>query len=156
MSDVSVGDVKLSERCRNASHGVRGGDGPASGIQSRPRLRYKRESLLSTAQRLSGELSDMLERVAPSALSSCGLMNDAVAFSLQAQVLQIKLHQVRRIYKRRHGLRPLVGATTPVRCINTIFTRTCLFSLAGARSVLFRERLLLRHLSQVLQRGGPR
>lgn len=102
--------VKLSECSWEASHGVCVGDGHASGVQSGPHLHNRWKPLLPAAQWISGELPvDVLAPQSrprsywPEQLSS--LWFD---LSFQQQVIQIKLHQIRRIYKRRHGLRPLV------------------------------------------------
>lgn len=49
----------------------------------------------------------------------------ALFLSFQEQVIQIKLHGIRRIYKRRHGLRPLVGSagvTLSVLCYTSMLT----------------------------------
>lgn len=102
--------VKLSECGWAASHGVCRGDGPASGVQPRPRLHNGWEPLLPASQWIPGELPDPWThssgwfcRWAEVITSlSCDL-------SFQEQVIQIKLHSIRRIYKRRHGLRPLVS-----------------------------------------------
>lgn len=104
--------VKLSECCWEASHGVCSGDGPASGVQSGPHLHNRRKPLLPAPQWISGELTPLRTcwdvSVREFRLFRWGNCID-FNFSFQEQVIQIKLHSIRRIYKRRHGLRPLVS-----------------------------------------------
>ena len=84
-------------------------------------------------------------------------------FSFQEQVIQIKLHRVRRIYKRRHGLRPLVSiitvsTVTAVSYISRLMMRSCarVSPHQGSGGVLYWERLLLWHLPEVLQHSRQR
>lgn len=73
--------------------------------------------------------------------------------SFQEQVIQIKLHSVRRIYKRRHGLRPLVSTTS--MWVNNDTSLQAEYPHAfcvivspppGSWGVLFWEWFLLQHL----------
>ena len=87
--------------------------------------------------------------------------------SFQEHVIQIKLHQIRRIYKRRHGLRPLVRTlssstlkiVTSLQSVTTVSNVLCCVHVSphpGSRGVLHWEWFLLWYLPEVLQHSRQR
>lgn len=102
--------AKLPERRREAPHGVRGRDGAAPGVQPGPRLHHRSEPLLPAPQRISSKLRFSKKKKTLWQVRRIPTRGtQPVVSSFQRQVIQMRLHSVRRIYKRRHGLRPLVS-----------------------------------------------
>lgn len=116
--------MQLSGRHGEASHGVCGGDGAAPGVQPGPRLHHRREPLLPAPQRIPSKLRLWWGSASWWASSAFCL----VSLPFQQQVIQMRLHSVRRIYKRRHGLRPLVSTASLINGEVVISFTTCVCS----------------------------
>lgn len=163
--DLAV-NVKLSERGWEASHGVCSGDGAASGVQPGPCVHNRWKPLLPAPQWISSKLSWYTYTPPFTWTHSPGNLPFYLIFSFQQQVIQIRLHSVRRIYKRRHGLRPLVSTTGTasvwimiLASVGLRFNPGVCVSMPpppGSRGVLYWEWFLLRHLPEVLQHSRQR
>lgn len=158
-------NVKLSERSWEASHGVCSSDGAASGVQPGSCVHNRWKPLLPATQWISSKLS-WYTYTPPYRTHSPGNLTFYLIFSFQQQVIQIRLHSVRRIYKRRHGLRPLVSTTGTESMWIMILpfvghrfnpgVRVSMPPPPGSRGVLYWEWFLLRHLPEVLQHSRQR